>query len=225
MNDYQQKKIKKSRSFDTLVKGQSSKLSVNENSLILNPLLLATKNPLNLELKTKYKKKVQPGKYRRHLQKLQKVHTTGLGCPWVGNSVIFRVELFWENRLGEQANFSLHWFTVREIKGKERKKYLNYFRKHGTDLTKGETVELRHILCYLDSFYQIKRDTLRINNCFIFPSSKVGDDAIRFPIARRIWDKSFEEYPLTKDILSVYRNTIWHQQELGKNKYKTINLV
>ncbi len=42
-----QKEIKNSGSLDTSVKGQSSKLSVNEDSLNLNPLLLTLSTKTN----------------------------------------------------------------------------------------------------------------------------------------------------------------------------------
>ena len=165
----------------------------------------------------------QSGKHRRHLKKIQKLKTKGWGCPWGNDAVVFRLEIFFENKLGEQANFELHWITVRKIKGKEKQKYLDYFNNQGTSLDKGETIELRHLLCYLDSYYQVIKDKTSVNNCFIFPAKFVRDSTIRFPVARRIWDKKqFEEVPLNKDILAVYKNTIYHQQELNRRPVGSI---
>ena len=187
----------------------------------MNNYRLAVKNPLQLESKTK----IRPGKHKRHLKKLQKIKAKGWGCPWKNDGVVFRLEIFWENKLGEQANFQLHWITVRKIKGKEKRKYLDYFNNCGTPLDKGETVELRHLLCYLDSYYQQIKDKISVNVCFIFPAKRVGDSAIRYPVAQRIWKKEeFLEVPLNSDILAVFRNTIYHQQEIKDNFFKTIEL-
>jgi hypothetical protein len=71
---------------------------------------LALLNPLDLP---RPKPKTSKGKIRRHKKKVSRLKSLGMGCPWVSDAVIFRVELVWENKLGEQANFSLHWISVR----------------------------------------------------------------------------------------------------------------
>ncbi len=168
---------------------------------------------------------ISPGKHKRYLKRLRKVNTKGMGCPWQGDRVIFRLEICFENRLGEQANFSLHFVTVRKIKGKELKKYRDYFAKTGNCLGEGETIELLHLLSYLDSYYQQIKQKNKVNNCFIYPAGKVGENKIRYPLARRVWDENFEEFPLHQDLLALYRNTIYHQQETKNNQYKKIDLA
>jgi hypothetical protein len=176
---------------------------------------LAFKNPLSLTYKES-SKNFRKGKRKRHKKRVRRLNSWGVGCPW--SAEVFRIELCWENKLFEQANFSLHWVSVRKIKGKEKEHYLKYFELDNSPLVGAETLELRHLLCYLDTYYQenffLKPEKPQINNAFIFPAKKIGDKAIRQPIARRIWNKkNFKVEPITKNLLTVYLSTIYHQNE------------
>lgn len=171
---------------------------------------------INREEKKKKSKKYRSGKERRMRKKLRSLSCQGMGCPWVGRGIVYRVETCWENKLEEQSNFSLHWITVRMVGGKEKQKYLHYFNNIGTQLKSGETIELRHLLCYLDSWWQEnyfkQPETRQINNCFIYEAKRVGDKSIYYPTARRIWNRtSFEECPISPEMLAIYKSFIWHQ--------------
>jgi hypothetical protein len=155
----------------------------------------------------------QSGRRLRHKKAISKLTSKGIGCPWKGNSVVFRVEMAWENKLGEQSNFQLHWISVRRFAKEEKQKYLKHFRESGSSLNM--SLELSHLVAYLDGYYQeqiyLKPDQPQVNQAFIFPAKKINDNTIRYPIARRIWNKKeFVVEPLNKDILASYRNTIFH---------------
>lgn len=191
--------------------------NINYQLAIKNPDLLDRQFPKNKKQPIPFSQK-KKGKKTRLFKRLNKVKSLGVGCPWSSDAAVFRVELVFENKLLEQANFSLHWISVRRIKGRERTKYLNYFEWDNTPLSPGETIELRHLLCYLDGYYQenyYKNPNAKlINNAFIYPARKVGDKSIHYPIARRLWEKEkFLEVPITKDLLAVYANTIYHQND------------
>ena len=158
--------------------------------------------------------KYKPGKFKRHKRKMLKLGKEGFGKPWSADYLIFRVEWVWENSLGEQANFQLHWIQVRKLKGEERRFAISYMEKNYSPLALGELPEYRYLLCYLDNYYSNKKEVLKANHAFVYPATKRGDKAIREPIFIRKFNKdTFVEYPFNAAIAAVFQNTIFHQIE------------
>lgn len=170
------------------------------------------------------KNKQRSGKGKRQRAKKRKLQSFSLGCPFSGKTVVFRVEMAYENKLNEQNNISIHWIQVRKFEGKELKKYQHYFNTKGTPLEADETVELRHLMAYLDTFFYQRRDFV-VNTFFIFPATKVKDENVKFPIRQMLLDRnSVDTYGINDNLLTAYRNTVYHQYEGKKRILQTLSL-
>lgn len=169
--------------------------------------LQAVKQPKKVD------RKFKRGKFKRHAKKKLKLETSGFGKPWSADHLTFRVEFCWENKLLEQANFSLHWIQVRKFRGEERRFYIKYMTDNGLPLTEGELPEYRYLLCYLDYYYSHNKDRLKANRAFVYPATKRGDKAIRLPLWIREFQPDEPEYRINKAIAAVFKNTIWHERE------------
>ena len=106
----------------------------------------------------------------------------------------------------EESNETVHWISCRKLKGKEYKQYRRYFdRDKNGDWQPGETVESELVLRFIHN-----REDYHLNQAFIFPSPKKGNDTIRDIIYQVQWLSEYH-YELDIDLAIVLKKCIWHE--------------
>ncbi len=171
---------------------------------------LATKD--SDRVKSKKSKTKQRKNKARNIKSVKRLFSPGVGKPWSGNSIVFRVEFCWENKLQEQSNHSLHWIEVRKFNPKERKKYIKCFNRFKMSLQSKESLELRILRCYLDCYWQDQKEIIKANTAFIYKARRVRDENIHYPCDHIVWDKkTFVDEPVSHELLAIFYNSIWHQ--------------
>lgn len=128
------------------------------------------------------KKKFKSGKVKRHKFRKALGITPGFGKPWSAPSVTFRVEFSWENSDGSEENEQVHWIECRKFKGEEKTFLLTHYANSTEEWTEGETIESKFICVYSAGFLVENKDKLHLNQAFIFPTTKKGNETIRMPI-------------------------------------------
>jgi hypothetical protein len=135
----------------------------------------------------------------------------GFGKPWSAPSVIFRVEFSWENFDGSEENEQIHWIECRKFEGEE-KRFLKAHYTHSTEeWTENETIESKFVCVYAAGFLVEMKEKIHINQAFIFPTPKKGNETIRMPIYQIKWTEDLAKNSVFNDNLAiVFKNSIWH---------------
>ena len=157
------------------------------------------------------KKKFKTGKIKRH--KLRKAIgvKNGFGKTWSAPSVVFRVEFSWENIDGSEENEQVHWVDCRKFQGKEREFLKTHYTQSTEEWTEGESIESKFVCVYCAYFLTQNIDLLHLNQAFIFPTPKKGNETIRFPIYQIKWTEELASNSVfNKNLAIVMKNSIWH---------------
>jgi hypothetical protein len=158
------------------------------------------------------KKKFKTGKIKRHKLRQAIGVKDGFGKPWSAPSVTFRVEFSWENADGSEENEQVHWVECRKFHGEERNFLKAHYAQGEEEWTDGETLESKFVCVYCAGFLVKHKDKLHLNQGFIFPTTKKGNETIRFPIYQIKWTKELENKTVFNDnIAIVLKNSIWHK--------------
>ncbi len=158
------------------------------------------------------KKKFKLGKIKRH--KLRKAIglKSGFGKPWSSPSVAFRVEFSWFNLDGSEENFEVHWIECRRFIGEERKVLDYYYRCEEATWGEKETIESKFVCVYVANWLVANKEDRRLNQAFIFPTPKKGNETIRMPIYQVKWSENLAKgIAFEKNVEIVLKNSIWHQ--------------
>ena len=158
------------------------------------------------------KKKFKQGKINRHKFRKAAGLKPGFGKPWSAPSVTYRVEVSWENRDGSEENEQVHWVECRKFQGEEREFLKAHYTQSTEEWTEGETIESKFVCVYAAKFLVEMKEKLHINQGFIFPTTKKGNETIRQPIYQIKWTKSLAESSAFNETLAiVMKNSIWHK--------------
>jgi hypothetical protein len=127
-------------------------------------------------------KKFKTGKIKRHKLRKAVGVKQGFGKPWSATSVPFRVEFSWENLDGSEENYQTNWIECRKFQGEERQFLKAHYTQSTEEWTAGETIESKFVCVYCAQFLVQMKDILHLNQAFIFPTTKKGNETIRMPI-------------------------------------------
>jgi hypothetical protein len=157
-------------------------------------------------------KKIKSGKIKRHKLRKKLGIKKGFGKPWSAPSVVFRVELNWENQDGSEENEQVHWIECRKFMGEERKFLKAHYSQSTEDWTEKETIESKFVCVYAAKFLSENKDRLHLNQAFVYAAPKAGNETIREPIYMLKWSPDLADgigSDINIDI--VLHNSIFHQ--------------
>ncbi len=157
------------------------------------------------------KKKYKTGKIKRH--KLRKAIglKSGFGKPWSSPAVTFRVEMCWVDENEEESNEQIHWVECRKFQGEERKSLLLHYKLSG-DWTQKETIESKFVCVYVANWLVANREEKHLNQAFIFPTTKKGNETIRLPLYQVKWTENLaKNCAFEENVTIVLNNSIWHE--------------
>ena len=158
------------------------------------------------------KKKFKTGKVKRHKFKKKLGLTPGFGKPWSAPSVTFRVEFSWENPDKTEVNEQVHWIECRKFQGEEKKFLCAHYAHGKEEWTEKETIESKFVCVYCAGFLARYKDKLHLNQGFIFPTTKKGNETIREPIYQIKWTEELALNSVFGDSIAiVLNNAIWHK--------------
>jgi hypothetical protein len=163
-------------------------------------------------------KKLKSGKIKRHRLRKQLGVKQGFGKPWSAPSVIFRVEMNWENQDGTEENEQVHWVECRQFKGEERHFLKAHYDSSAEDWTEKETIESKFVCVYVAKFLAEKKDRLHLNQAFVYAAPKEGNETIREPIYILRWSTDLAAgigSDINIDI--VLRNSVYHKNFTDDN--------
>lgn len=160
------------------------------------------------------KKKFKSGKIKRHKMRKALGEKHGFGKPWSANSIPFRVEFCWENEDGSEENEQVHWVECRKFLGEEKRFLKAHYAQATEEWVDGETIESKFVCVYCAHFLVKNRLNLHINQAFIFPTPKLGNETIRTPIYQIKWTEELAKNSVFNENLAiVMKNSIWHHQK------------
>lgn len=158
------------------------------------------------------KKKFKTGKIKRHKFRRTLGLKSGFGKPWSANSVLFRVEFCWENEDGSEENEQVHWVECRKFAGEEKSFLRAHYAQSKEEWSDRETLESKFVAVYCAGFLVEQKDELHLNQCFVFPSTKEGNETIRQPIYQLKWSQKLADNSVfSKNLAVVMNNSIWHK--------------
>jgi hypothetical protein len=156
-------------------------------------------------------KKIKSGKINRHKFRKQLGIKKGFGKPWSAKSVIFRVEMNWETADGKEENEQVHWVECRRFQGEERRFLKAHYDNSAEDWTEQETIESKFVCVYVAKYLSENKARLHLNQAFIFPAPKEGNETIREPIYIVKWSPNLAEgIGSNINIDIVLKNSIYH---------------
>lgn len=159
------------------------------------------------------KKKFKSGKIRRHKFRKAAGLKTGFGKSWSAPSVPFRVEFCYENPDGTEENEQVHWIECRRFFGEEKNFLRTHYARSAEEWSERETLESKFVCFYCAYFLTENKDKLHINQGFIFPTTKRGNETIRMPIYQIQWTESLAKNSVFDDALKiVMNNAIYHRR-------------
>lgn len=156
-------------------------------------------------------KKVKSGKIKRHKLRKKLGVKQGFGKPWSAPSTMFRVEFSWLNPDETEENEQVHWVECRKFQGEERRFLHQHYQSSAEGWTEKETLESKFVCVHIAKYLAQYKDTLHINQGFVFPTTKKDNETIREPIYIIQWTEN-----LAKGIGSninidlVLKNSIYH---------------
>lgn len=158
------------------------------------------------------KKKFKPGKTKRHKMRKAIGVKNGFGKSWSAPSVVFRVEFSWENIDGSEENEQVYWIECRKFQGREREFLKTHYTQSTEEWTEGESIESKFICVYCAYFLTQNIDLLHLNQAFVFPTPKKGNETIRYPIYQIKWTEELANNSVFNENLAiVMKNSIWHK--------------
>jgi len=158
------------------------------------------------------KKKFKSGKIKRHKFRKAIGLKPGFGKPWSSKSVPFRVEFSWENPDGSEENYQIHWIECRKFAGEEKSFLRAHYAQAKEEWTDRETLESKFVAVYCAGFLVDQKDKLHINQAFVFPTTKEGNETIRMPIYHLKWTEELARNSVFSETLAiVLNNAIWHK--------------
>ena len=129
------------------------------------------------------KKKFKVGKIKRHRLRVSTLNNKGFGKTITTPTVVFRVEMSWLGEDEEEENFQVHWISCRKFVGTEREDLFTHYRSlESADWNRGETLESKFVCVYVSKFLAENKHTWHLNQAFVFPTPKEGNETIREPI-------------------------------------------
>lgn len=156
--------------------------------------------------KTKYK----TGKRKKHQFQKKLGVKLGFGKPWSDDAVDFRVEFSHCAEDGEESNEQVHWVQCRKFKGEEYK----FLRSHWHENSlwdAGETIESKFVCFYVTTYLNAFEQELGINQAFVFPTTKIGNQTIRHPLYHIILTDALRvESNLSTTLAIALKKCIWH---------------
>lgn len=159
------------------------------------------------------KKKFKSGKIRRHKLRKAAGVKQGFGKPWSAPIIPFRVEFSWENQDGSEENEQVHWVECRKFAGEEKSFLRAHYAQGLEKWTERETLESKFVCVYCAAFLVENKEKLHINQAFIFPTPKQGNETIRMPIYQIKWTENLARNSVFSDTLAiVMNNAIYHRQ-------------
>lgn len=157
------------------------------------------------------KKKFKAGKIKRHQFKQAIFKDKGFGKTITTPTTTFRVEMNWLNPDGNETDFQVHWINCRKFTGRERKDLLTYYKSTGDEWTDKETLESKFACVYVSKFLAETKDFWHLNQAFIYPTTKIGNETIREPIYIVRSSKNLEQELVGNTGLDlVLKNSIDH---------------
>ena len=157
------------------------------------------------------KKKFKSGKIKRHKFRKKLGITPGFGKPWSAPSITFRVEFSWENPDGSEENEQVHWIECRKFAGEEKSFLRAHYAQKSEQWADGETLESKFVCVYCANFLVENKDKLHLNQAFIFPTTKQGNETIRMPIYQIKWSENLARNSVFgENIAIVMSNAIYH---------------
>lgn len=167
-----------------------------------------------LSLDKQVKKSKPIGKIKRHQERKARNIVSGFGKSYSDDEQVFRVEFCWRDpQTNDESNEQVHWVTCRHFKGKQRKYLRHYFNQRKESWKKGETVESEIVLAYVASWIILNRDRTHLNQAFIFPSTKIGNETIRNTLYQVYWTGELPDWEIDKDLAIFIKNNISHLSE------------
>lgn len=169
----------------------------------------------------KQTKKVKPtGKTKRHQERKARNIVSGFGKSYSDDEQVFRVEFCWRDpQTNDETNERIDWITCRHFKRKQREYLRHYFTQRKESWKKGETVESEIVLAYVASWMILNRDRTHLNQAFIFPSTKIGNETIRDMLYQVYWTSDLPNWQVDKDLAIFIKNNISHQSEDKKLQF------
>lgn len=169
----------------------------------------------------KQTKKVKPtGKTKRHQERKARNIVSGFGKSYSDDEQVFRVEFCWHDpKTHDESNERIDWITCRHFKGKQRQYLKHYFTQRKESWKKGETVESEIVLAYVASWMILNRDRTHLNQAFIFPSTKIGNETIRDMLYQVYWTSDLPNWHIDKDLAIFIKNNVSHQSEDRKLQF------
>ena len=159
------------------------------------------------------KKKFKPGKIKRHKFRQKLGLSSGFGKPWSAPFILFRVEFSWENEDGTEENYQTHWIECRKFKGEERNLLLAHYAQSSEDWGKKETLESTFVCIHCANYLVANKEGKKINQAFIFPTTKEGNETIRTPIYQIKWTPELARNSVFNASLTiVLNNSVWHRK-------------
>lgn len=161
----------------------------------------------------KIQKKKLGGHYKRHLERKARGVKQGFGKGYSAREVVFRVEFSWlDLETGDESNEQIHWVLCRKFQDKEYKFLKKYFAKEKPrGYLPGETVESEFALRYVATWLIENREKEHLNQAFLFPSPKIGNDTIRSPLYEARWTSELPGWAIDDDLAIMLKKNIWHQ--------------
>lgn len=151
------------------------------------------------------------GKYKRHRARKARGVKTGFGKGYSAPETVFRVEMNWlDTDTKEETNEQLHWVCCRKFSGKEHDFLKKYFSQNKPVWNGGETVESEFCLRYVACWLIENRDSEHLNQAFIFPSPKIGNDTIRNLLYEVRWLAELPDWEIDEDLAIMIKKNIWH---------------
>ena len=151
------------------------------------------------------------GKYKRHRARKARGVKTGFGKGYSAPETVFRVEMNWlDTDTKEETNEQLHWVCCRKFSGKEHNFLKKYFSQNKPVWNGGETVESEFCLRYVACWLIENRDSEHLNQAFIFPSPKIGNDTIRNLLYEVRWLAELPDWKIDEDLAIMIKKNIWH---------------